>query len=154
MTTNRTKAKKPKKTPKPRYRSRALRAGEQASAWEQQAERLRDLANQYREDIPEDVRAGILEEAKTIASSIDTGELESLKEEMRSWEENMGATSLANTGKYEEVQECADSLDNIDGDMLQSSGEDIESDEDMESLADDLESAASELSEICFPGMY
>lgn len=38
-------------------------------------------------------------------------DLESLSEEMGSWRDNMEGTALENTGKYETVSECADTLE-------------------------------------------
>lgn len=39
-------------------------------------------------------------------------DISELAEEMRSWEENLGGSSLSGTAKYEEVSEAADTLEN------------------------------------------
>jgi hypothetical protein len=43
---------------------------------------------------------------------LDASEVESLAEEMTSWRDNMQGTNLENTSKFEEVNECADTLEN------------------------------------------
>jgi len=127
-----------------KYQSRANRAGDQASQWRNVADRLREIS----EDDKLSEEKKVLE-ARIAIEDVDTSELESLKEEMENWRDNMSGTSLENTGKYSEVEEAADSLGSIDVE-----GKSIDSPDDIESVADELESAADELESVNFPGMY
>ncbi len=91
---------------------------------------------------------------------VDTSELESLAEEMRSWADNM-EESFGSTSKYEEVDECASNLENVDAEVDMPSFPDTVTRETMESLAEECEEAsgsceekADEIGGIEFPGMY
>src|SRR2546425_12300306 len=49
---------------------------------------------------------------ETILDGVQT-DLTMLVEEMRSWADNMSGTALENTQKYEQVEECATELEDI-----------------------------------------
>ena len=50
----------------------------------------------------------------TVDDGLDTSEIESLRDEMREWSDNMGGTALENTEKYQAVDEAANTLDGVD----------------------------------------
>jgi len=53
---------------------------------------------------------------QTISEALEDAkfELSSLAEEMGNWRDNMEGTNLENTTRYEEVSECADTLEDLD----------------------------------------
>jgi len=53
---------------------------------------------------------------QTITDALEDAksELSSLAEEMGEWRDNMEGTSLENTSRYDEVMECADTLEDLD----------------------------------------
>ena len=60
-------------------------------------------------------------------------EIDALAEEMESWRDNMTGTNLENTQKYQDVEECAETL---------------------RQAHDDIENGKSEAEGIEFPGMF
>lgn len=107
------------------------------------------------------------EEGSDAYAEIDVSEVESLKDEMESWRDNMESGNLENTPKYEEVNECADALDtlysaveeaneNIQNipDKVSTKEEAEEALEAVEAAIEGIESAESEASSVNFPGMY
>jgi len=65
---------------------------------------------------------------------LDTCEIESLRDEMTEWRDNMDGTGLENTQKYEAVSEAADQLDNVDSITF----DDLDSVMEEAELADDI----------------
>lgn len=132
--------------------SRAARAADAAGKWTSIAERLRE--------------ATTAKEATDAVSDLDTSEFESLKEEIENWRDNMSSANMEHLPKYEEVEEAADSLDNIDVSNVEGrtyEGADYDADsaeeapewrDQAEEDADELENAASELEQVNFPGMF
>jgi DNA repair exonuclease SbcCD ATPase subunit len=49
-----------------------------------------------------------------LESALTCSDIESLRDEITEWRDNMDGSGLENTSKYEEVSECADGLDNVD----------------------------------------
>lgn len=49
-----------------------------------------------------------------ISSALTCSDIESLRDEITEWRDNMDSNGLENTPKYEEVSECADGLDTVD----------------------------------------
>jgi hypothetical protein len=139
-----------------KYKSRAKRAAEQADAWESIACSLRDIEIPEDSTVEEDKSsehekecAAAVAEAQEILGEFDSSQLESLKDEMGSWRDNMSGANMEHLPKYEEVSEAADSLDNIE-----SEAPTITSVDEIEEAADELENRASELQDVMFPGMY
>jgi len=66
---------------------------------------------------------------ETISEALENAkfELSSLADEMGEWRDNMEATGLENTTRYEEVMECADTLEDLDSRL-----QDIELEDDRE----------------------
>jgi chromosome segregation ATPase len=149
-----------------KYKSRATRAADTAEEMNSAAEQLREIAFEI-DGIKDEIEeidaplpdkdegvaklkariAGLVKKAQEI--EFDFSEVEALAEEMGSWRDNMQGTNLESTGKYSEVEEAADTLENID-----TSPPDIENEDDVEELAEFLENAASELESVMFPSMY
>ena len=50
----------------------------------------------------------------TVGEGLDTSEIESLRDEMQEWVDNMGGTALENTGKYQMAEEAVSTLDGVD----------------------------------------
>ena len=142
--------------------SRSDRASDVAGNLENTASGLRGIVEKIRYlELDEKERTPeALEELKNSFESIgepDMSDLESLADEIRSWADNMGGTGLENTGKYSEVEECAEALESIDTsiDMPTWDETDLSSVADeCESCADDLEGKASEITDVNFPRMY
>jgi iron only hydrogenase large subunit-like protein len=55
-----------------------------------------------------------VQEEFTVEQGLDISDIESLRDEMTEWRDNMDGTGLENTSKYEAVSEAADQLDNVD----------------------------------------
>ena len=55
-----------------------------------------------------------IEEEFTVETGLDTSEIESLRDEMQEWVDNMGGTALENTGKYQMAEEAVNTLDRVD----------------------------------------
>lgn len=155
--------------------SRADRAADQASAWNEAATELRDLVDGVRELVTSitekksesaDVDAALEKLLNQLDGiDIDVDEFESLKEEMGEWRDNMDSGGLGGTPKFEEVEEVVDALEDIDLDtdlpVCQeiADGIDLGTDptvcqeiadravEILEGFADDCEEKADELEE-------
>lgn len=50
----------------------------------------------------------------TVEDGLDISEIESLRDEMREWVDNMSGTALENTGKYQMAETAVDTLDGVD----------------------------------------
>ena len=124
-----------------RYKSRAKRASECAEGWHEVANKLRDADTQ--------------EDGQNALEGLDISELESLKEEMESWRDNI-EEKFSQTQKYEEVSEAAETLGNID--LSEFEGKEYDGKDDFEDShkadADMIDAAAEELESVSFPGMY
>ena len=123
-----------------KYKSRATRASECASGLRDVAEKLREI-NWRKQDVATQVEKAV--------EGLDLSEIESLAEEMRSWEENIQEKFSA-TQKYEEVSDAADALEAIDVCMDM----EIDCKQAAEEWADQLDIIAAELEDVQFPGMY
>lgn len=126
-----------------RYKSRATRAGDAAQEWRDVAQAVRD--------------AETAEAANEAMGKFDASEFEALKEEMESWRDNMSGASMEHLPKFEEVSQACDELDGID--VSEFDGKEFEAPQEGEEFdasdaADALESAADELENVSFPGMY
>ena len=136
-----------------KHKSRADRASEQASQWEDIASQLRSLLDESIEDNEgnenEGLKASIVSQAQGIIDGIDSSELESLTEEITNWRDGMQGTNLENSNKYSELEEAASTLEGIDVNSFS-----IDDYEDIENVAEELESAASELQGVEFPRMF
>lgn len=147
-----------------RYKSRAKRAGEAegiltgaAESLLALAEEVRDLAKLKRSE-REKARDGIAQRVAKVFSDADdaASEATSLGEEMRSWADGMSGTNLENTSKFQEVEEAADTVENLDLDFEEPEfGEDDEEYASaLEAEAEKMETAGGELGNVEFPGMY
>ena len=125
-----------------KYQSRAKRASEIANHCTIIAESLREIV---KEDLDDDIE---LIKAQDELEELELSDIECLRDEMCSWRDNMTGTNLESTNKFTEVDECASVLEGLTTDI------EIDSNEDIETAADDLETIASELESLNFPGMY
>ena len=50
----------------------------------------------------------------TVGDGLDASEIESLRDEMQEWVDNMSGTSLENTSRYQMAEEAANQLDQVD----------------------------------------
>ena len=50
----------------------------------------------------------------TVGEGLDTSEIESLRDEMQEWVDNMSGTALENTSRYQMAEEAASQLDRVD----------------------------------------
>jgi len=53
-------------------------------------------------------------ETLTVEDGLDLSEIESLRDEMEEWVDNMGGTALENTNRYQMASDAKDTLDNVD----------------------------------------
>lgn len=60
-------------------------------------------------------------------------EVQALQEEIESWRDNMAGTNLESTDKYQQLEDCATTLESASG---------------------EIENAISELETVEFPGMF
>jgi len=51
----------------------------------------------------------------TVDEGLDTTEIESLRDEMQGWVDNMSGTALENTSRYQMAEEAVSQLDQVDG---------------------------------------
>jgi flagellar biosynthesis/type III secretory pathway chaperone len=80
----------------------------------------------------------------------DTSDIQELYDEIENWKSNLEGTNLENSGKYSELEECCDALqeiiDNLDNPSID--------DSDPETAKSDLEGLELDGSSVNFPGMY
>lgn len=94
-------------------------------------------------------------------------ELEMLKDEMVSWRDNMDGTNLENTQKYEDVDTCADALEDAHNEMAETELTGYEVDkqrgtpllmpalhEIIQETIDIIDSSVSDLESVIFPGAF
>ena len=55
-----------------------------------------------------------VKEKFTVDEGLDTSEIESLRDEMQGWIDNMGGTALENTSRYQTASDAVDTLDRVD----------------------------------------
>ena len=55
-----------------------------------------------------------MRETFTVEEGLDLSEVESLRDEMQEWVDNMGGTALENTSRYQMASDAVDTLDNVD----------------------------------------
>jgi len=143
-----------KKVVSPEYKSRATRLSECLGNIGSIAEQLTELKDQAEEEnVSDEDKARIVEEANTAMSGLDISEIESLKEEIESWRDNMSGTPLESTEKYSRLEECADALDDI-GSATDSLTTEISSVDELESVISEYEEVAGRDGEVEFPGMF
>lgn len=153
------------------YASRSNRRDEACSLLTKVADKLREISVSL-EDIEEteeikdrNQKTKEIESAKALIAEIDSGEFESLKDEMESWASGMEGTNLEHTSKYETVSEAANALgdvvSNLEGisvpdiDLKNLSAEDIKNFvQDIVEIADNIENIIGDAESIEFPGMY
>ena len=99
--------------------------------------------------------AKVVSSYKNAAENADLGELESLLEEMQTWRDNM-EEKMSHVPKFEEVSECADSLESAVSSLQDAVNEatDVQNEEDVENSQDEIEAALEEVEAIDFPGMF
>lgn len=137
---------------KPKYKSRAKRASEQAEHFTNKAGDLQDLIDNTPFDVDElteEQESELVEQANAIIGEVDFAELESLTEEIQSWRDGMQGTNLENTEKYSTLDETASTLENIEPSI-----DEVSDFSDIEQRISDLEDKASELESVEFPGMF
>jgi chromosome segregation ATPase len=142
-----------KRVPALKYKSRATRCADICAEYTAVIDKLRNFSITVDELNIEEIK----EKAEEI--EIDVSELEGLKDEIDEWESSMEGTNLENTEKYEQLGECCDALDNavceLEGIEINIDGTDEEDvANQLDTLADEIESAVSEIEYIEFPGMY
>lgn len=140
---------------KPKYKSRATRASDQASEWRSLAEDLRALAEDNNpEDVEEELKDSFIKDVvkeaqQKVQENFTIGEVEELRDEMASWRDNY-PENLQSTDKYSMIDDAVNTLDNLSSDEP---GE-IVIYEDIEAVADELERMADDLEGVEFPGMF
>lgn len=141
-----------------RYKSRATRAGIAAVPWREVAKKARGFLDAHEEatcdltDHDAEEFDHYLDDASDALQQVDAGDAQELCDEIQEWRCNMEGTNLENTDKYEELQECESTLEDIIG-----RAEGLDTDLDAGTLreaADELDGVADELEEVEFPGMY
>ena len=55
-----------------------------------------------------------VKEKFTVDDGLDTSEIESLRDEMQEWVDNMGGTALENTSRYQMASDAVDTLSRVD----------------------------------------
>lgn len=127
-----------------RYVSRAKRLEE----WQNEASKTASEARRLLE-------AGQMDKAKAAVDDLDLTELETLKEEMESWRDNMSAASMEHLPKYDEVGEACNALDDAHDSVndLKEACTSAETTDDLASELDELDDAITSV-EVLFPGMY
>ncbi len=140
-------------------KSRADRASDAATDLRNLAEEMRVVAEELNnlEDKPDEKILGEILKGFNSLSEPDFSEVESLAEEMRSWADNMSGTSLESTSKYEEIDEAASSLENIDTGVslpTWSNDDPQETASSLEEAASSLDDAADELESVDFPRAF
>jgi len=56
----------------------------------------------------------LVKEKFTVDEGLDVSEIESLRDEMQSWVDNMSGTALENTSRYQMASDAADQLSRVD----------------------------------------
>lgn len=140
-----------KRIPRPKYKSRAERASEVAGAISSCIEKLRSIMDDLSdvEPITDAQRETAINEANNILNDLDITDAELLKDEMVSWKENLESGNMDHIPKYDEVSDCADTLENVDWEVPEIS--------DIDSITDaieKLEEMQQSLDDANFPGMY
>ncbi len=144
------KTKDTKKTSRPKYRSRARRAEEQVQEIYSAIEDIRILTDEKNyEEMMSEEKESLIESINEIVTSIDFGELEELTDEMVNWRDNMQGTNLENTMKYCEVEEAANTLENIEPSI-----DEIDDIGEIDERLDELEEKAREIEDVIFPTMF
>lgn len=134
-----------------KYKSRATRAGEVARELDTIADKLEELRPENGEELkPKEVKDR-LKQAAEILHEADVSEVVSLQEEMGNWRDNLSGTALENTNKFQTVSDAADTLENLDLEIVE---RDLNDFDDLENVISDLRDLASELENVEFPGMY
>jgi hypothetical protein len=158
-----------------KHKSRAKRCAEAADRLTNQAAELREFAEKVRglrdETFPEGttattVKLGTLLDGLSLEVDGDgSGEIESLKDELQEWYDNL-PENFQNGDKGDQLQQAIDQLqeavDGFDGvDFPDLDPEKDMTDTDLDELADSLERAGDELDTAAdtatnteFPGMY
>lgn len=152
-----------KRIPRPKPPSRATRCAEACTAIRGQLDTLEDLRTKI--DNPDELKMSDIQEIVSHFASeienLDMGELETLRDEMTEWRDNMDGTGLENTSKFQEVSDAADTLENqvdelsslnFDVDVRDNSLEEVS--DAMGEAIDTIESALGELENVSFPGMF
>jgi len=109
------------KRKKPAYKSRAARISEACQSIVAIADRLREIKEDFEgqefsdDNEKEEKQKELITEAQGEVESIETGEIESVQEELENWRDGMSGTNLENTDKYSELEEAIDSISNAVG---------------------------------------
>lgn len=135
----------------PKYKSRATRAGEVARELDTIADKLEELRPENGEELKAKEVKDRLKQAAEILHEADVSEVVSLQEEMGNWRDNLSGTALENTNKFQTVSDAADTLENLDLEIVE---RDLNDFDDLENVISDLRDFASELENVEFPGMY
>jgi tRNA U34 5-carboxymethylaminomethyl modifying GTPase MnmE/TrmE len=162
--------------PKPKYKSRADRrdkAVEELGVIHGELEWIKDeletkeeLNEMIEQEKDEVVKADLQEQlkereqsledhisnAQSSVENIDTGEVESLLDELQQWMDSMTGTNLESTGKYQMLEEAVSSLqDAVDSLNSMPNIEDVDG---IEEAVNTLDEVISNLESIEFPGMF
>ena len=139
-----------------KYRSRATRADEAATALDNILIELVGIRDSLSVEVPKDTIEFVkmtdeeaVKKAQEIADKIDYSEVENLTAEMTGWRDNMMGTNLEATTKYSDVSETADALEQIDCEAPS-----IEDVEDISVVIEKLKEDSNTLRELTFPRMY
>lgn len=93
-----------------------------------------------------------VEAANQLINTIDSGEVESLKDEISEWKDNI-EPYFSGTQKYSDLEECESSLESIVSN-IESASSTVDEVSEIESRINDLDEAIMEAGNVCFPGMY
>jgi hypothetical protein len=124
--------------------SRAKRASKLADELKSAADKLREISGD--DDMKDEDK---IKAAQDVLEDVDLSEGSELQEEMENWRDGLADTNLANSEKFSRIEEAADTLGNIDWDVPS-----IDSVDEIDSAATDLDNIADELEGVDFPGMY
>ncbi len=112
--------------------------------------KIEDLKVQLEESKKQ--REDFIIDAQSLVEGVDTGEIESLLNELQSWMESMTGTNLESTGKYQMLDEAVICLQEVVGFLMSIPG--IEDVDGIEDAMNTLDEAMSNLESVEFPGMF
>ena len=81
----------------------------------------------------------------TVDGGLDTTEIESLRDEMQEWVDNMGGTALENTSRYQMAEEAVSQLDRVDEVNFEDIWDAVSRTECLTSLTEDLKNLEYEV---------
>jgi hypothetical protein len=140
-----------------KYLSRAKRLDQCIDVMDEISVKLNELIDNLEEENC-DIKTIVID-ANSALSNFDYSEIESLKEEIESWHDNMRGTNLENSSKYEVLEECLNSLADVinKAESLKTEVEENEKEalrDEIQNIVDGIEEIINDASCIEFPGMY